>query len=487
MKKGRNLKFKVFSGMFWRFGEQISSQLVMFIVSVILARLLTPKEYGLVAIVTVFVTIANVFINDSFSKALIQNKAVSSLDFSSVFYFNVLFSWVIYFIIFLVAPIIAEFYGSNILTPVTRTLALIIPISGVNSIQQAYVSKTMQFQRFFWSTLIGTISSGIVGIFMAYRGFGIWALVGQQLTNNLVNTFVLWITVKWRPTFEFSFHRLKILINFGWKVLFTNLINTIYDNIKSLIMGKIYSSRTLAFYNRGVSYPSLIVLNISISLDSVLFPALSEIQNDKKRIKNAIRKSISVTTYIIFPLMAGLAAVSYNLVSWMLTDKWLSAVPYIQIECLVFALYPINITNLQAILAVGKSSTYLTLNIIKKGIGFLCVFISIPFGPFVMASSDIIVGLLAIITNLSANKRLFNYSFDELTKDCLKNFIMSIVMFCIVLFTGEIRNITGSSFIALIIQILVGVFVYVLLSICLKSKEFKYILKVIKPYKTLDF
>lgn len=480
MRKSKDLKFKVFSGMFWRFGEQISSQLVMFIVSVVLARLLTPKEYGLIAIVTVFVTIANVFINDSFSKALVQNKEVSSLDFSSVFYFNILFSWLVYFIIFLISPIIADFYNSNILTPVTRTLALIIPISGINSIQQAYVSKTMQFQRFFWSTLIGTILSGIVGIVMAYNRLGIWALVGQQLTNNLTNTFILWITVKWRPTFEFSFYRLKVLIDFGWKVLFTNLINTIYDNIKSLIMGKIYSSRILAFYNRGVSYPSLIVLNISISLDSVLFPALSEIQNDSKRIKNAIRKSISVTTYIIFPLMAGLAAVAYNLVSWMLTDKWLPAVPYIQIECLVFALYPINITNLQAILAVGKSSTYLTLNIIKKGIGFICVFLSIPFGPFVMASSDIIVGLLAIITNLSANKRLFNYSFGELTRDCVKNFIMSIVMFLVVLVTGEIREIIGSAFVTLVIQIVVGVLIYLLLSIILRSKEFKYILKVIR-------
>lgn len=476
----RSLRNKVFSGVFWRFGEQISSQLVAFIVSIVLARLLTPRQYGLVAIVTVFITIANVFITESFSKALIQKKDSNSEDFSSVFFFNIFFSWIVYFIVFFTAPLIAKFYNAAILIPVTRTLALIIPIAGINSIQQSYVSKTMQFQRFFWSTLIGTIVSGIVGITMAYKGFGIWSLVSQQIVNNLMNTLVLWFTVRWRPTLEFNLQELKVLISFGWKVLLTNLINTFYDNIKSLIMGKIYSSEALAFYNRGVNYPSLIVSNVTISLDSVLFPALSEIQDDRGKIKRAIRKSISVTTYIIFPLMAGLAGVAHNLIGWMLTDKWLPAVPYMQIECLVFALYPINITNLQAILAVGKSNTYLRLNIIKKGIGFLCVFLAIPFGPFVMAATDILVGFLAIFTNVFANKALFNYSIKELNSDCFKNAMMSLIMFILVLSVGNLTIFINSQVFVLIIQLLIGVVSYLLLSIIFKSSEYYYLLNILK-------
>ena len=475
-----NLKRRVFNGVFWRLGEQLSSQMVMFVVSIVLARILVPSQYGIVAIVSVFVSIANVFITESFSKSLIQKKQVDSTDFSSVFYFNVIFSWIMYFIVFVSAPLIANFYRQSILISVMRVLALLIPIAGVNSIQQAYVSRTMQFQRFFWSTLIGTVFSGIIGIIMAYSGLGIWALVGQQLSNNFINTLVLWITLKWRPTLEFSFIKLKVLLNFGWKVLATNLINTLYDNSRSLIMGKIYSSSTLAFYNRGINYPNLLISNITTSFDSVLFPAMSKMQDDRLRMKKAVRKSISISTYVIFPLMAGMAAVSNNLISWMLTDKWLPAVPYMKIACIFLALYPINIVNLQAILAVGKSNTYLELNIIKKGIGFIAILSSIPFGPYVMASSDILVGFLAILTNVSANKKLFGYSFYELSKDCMPNAIMSLIMFFSVQTVGTFFRMIPSTVEVLCIQILVGVAVYFMLSILFKSSDFKYLLNILK-------
>lgn len=479
--KQTKLKEKVFSGVFWRFGEQISSQLVSFLVSIVLARLLEPKQYGVIAIVSVFISLANVFINDSFSKALIQKKEISTVAFSSVFYFNIIFSWIIYLVIYIMAPFIANFYHEPILIPVTRGLALLIPIAGINSIQQAYVSRKMQFQRFFWSTLIGTIGSGIIGILMAYNGYGIWALVGQQISNNLINTLVLWFTVKWRPTLEFSRSSLLSLISFGWKVLVTNLINTVYDNLKSLIMGKIYTSSILAFYNRGYNYPSLLISNITISLDSVLFPAMSKIQDDKLRLKKALRKSISLSTYIVFPLMAGLAGISHNLIIWMLTKKWESTVPYMQICCIVFALYPINIVNLQAILAVGKSGTYLTLNIIKKGIGIAAVLISIPFGPYVMVSSDIIVGILAIITNVSANKRFFNYTFVELAQDCFLNGCISLFMYFCVVSTGKIGGLIFSgNFLPMCIQILIGILVYIMLSLITHSKDFKYLLSLVR-------
>lgn len=478
-KDSENLKKAVFSGMFWRFGEQISSQLVSFIVSIILARLLEPKEYGIVAITTVFITIANVFVTDGFGKSLIQKKDADNTDFSTVFYFNILISWVVYLIIFFSSPYIAKFYNIPILTSIMRVLGLILPISGINAIQQAYVSRHMLFQRFFWSTLVGITVSGILGIFMAYTGFGIWALVGQQLCNSVINSLVLWITVRWRPTKDFNYKKLIPLFDYGWKILLTNIINSIYDNLRSLLMGKVYSSVDLAYYNRGMNYPNLLVSNITIALSSVLFPAMSKIQSDKSKMKKAIRKSISMGTYIVFPLMAGLAGIAHNLVLWMLTEKWLMAVPYMQIACIFFALYPINITNLQAIMAIGKSSEYLKLSILKKGIGVIFLIISIPFGPYVMVGSEVIVGLLAIFTNVSANRRYFAYTFRELFTDCFKNLFMTIIMLIIIILIGKYGT-ELNIILCLALQVIIGGSVYILLSIICNSDDFKYLVKNIK-------
>lgn len=481
MDKG-SLKSKVFTGMFWRFGEQISSQLVMFIVSIVLARLLEPKQYGTIAIIIVFINFANVFVTEGFGKALIQKKSANNKDFSSVFYFNIFFSWVMYFVIYLSSPTISLFYKEPILSPVMRVLALLIPISGINSIQQAYVSRNMLFKRFFLSTLLGTISSGVIGILMALNNMGIWSIVAQQISNSVANTLILWFTVKWRPSKYFSFKRMKSLLDFGWKILVTSLINSVYDNFRSLLIGKMYSSSVLAFYNRGLNYPNLLISNITTSVGSVLFPALSKIQDDKLRMKQAIRKSISVSTYLIFPMMAGLFGISHNLVSWMLTDKWLPAVPFMQIACVYLAFYPINIANLQAIIAVGRSDTFLRLNIIKKGIGFASIIISIPFGVYAMASSDIVVGILAIITNVSANKSLFNYTFKELAEDCLKNALMSIIVGIVVLMLGSVVIITQHILMVILLQITVGIILYVVMSILSNSHEFYYILEIIKKH-----
>ncbi|WP_056990412.1 lipopolysaccharide biosynthesis protein [Liquorilactobacillus mali] len=483
MKKSK-LKEKVFNGMFWRFGEQISSQLVTFIISVILARILSPREYGLVAIVTIFIAIANVFVTEGFGTALIQKKDADIKDFSSVFYFNLIFSWLVYLIIFLLSNYIAIFFKEPELKPVMRILAIVIPITGLNSIQQAYVSKKMIFKRFFWSTLIGTTISGLLGIFFAYRGYGIWSLVIQQIMNIAINTIVLWFTVKWRPILYFSLKRIRTLLSYGWKILVTNLINSIYDNSINILIGRMYSSSALAFYNRGINYPNLIISNVTTSISSVIFPALSEIQNDREKMKRAIRISISVGTFLIFPLMGGLFAISNNLVLWMLTKKWLPAVPFMKIACIFLALYPINITNLQAIMAVGRSDVYLRLNIIKKGIGLTLIACSVPFGLYGMASSQIIVGLVAIFTNISANKRLFNYSFEELFYDCFKNIVSSVFMTVIVMFIGSTISDSTNIYIAfiLLIQILIGILLYIVFSIFLKSKELYYILSILKGY-----
>ena len=279
---------KVLSGLFWKFGERISAQLVTFIVSIVLARLLSPDDYGNIALVTVFITIANVFVVNGFGSALIQKQEADNVDFSSVFYANIVFSCILYVIIFLVSPVVADFYASPILCPVLRVLGLRIPVAAINSVQQAYVSRHMLFKKFFFSTLFGTLLSGVVGCVMAYMGFGIWALVAQYLVNTSVDTIVLWFTVRWRPDFVFSFSRVKVLLSYGWKLLLSGLLDTGYTQLRSLIIGKKYTSADLAYYNRGQQYPQLVVTNINTSISSVLFPAISKCQDDLSRVNDWI-------------------------------------------------------------------------------------------------------------------------------------------------------------------------------------------------------
>lgn len=480
----KNLQKKVMSGMFWRFGERICAQLVTFLVSVVLARILDPSHYGVISLITIFITIANVFVTDSFGKALIQKKEADSCDYSSVFFFNIIFSWVVYFSIFAFAPLVSRFYNEPILTPTLRVLALKLPLAGINSVQQAYVSKNMLFKRFFWSTLIGTVVSGVVGIAMALAGMGVWALVGQYLTNSTMDTLVLWITVKWRPTKEWSWDRLKKLLTFGWKILLTSLINSVYDNLRSLIIGKVYTSTDLAYYTKGIHYPNLIITNVNTSISSVLFPAMSTMQDDKERLKQSIRKSISISTYIIFPLMAGLAAIAPNLIAWMLTEKWLPCVPYLRIACIYLALYPINITNLQAIMAVGKSAVYLKLNIIKKVIGIICVILSLPFGVEIFAASEIIVGITAVTTNITANKKLLGYTEWDLWNDISRSLIFSLIMAGSIIALDHCMGKLNSSYlIKMIVEIIAGGLFYVLSSYLTHSKEFMYIMNILKKKK----
>ena len=290
----------VISNLMWKFGERISAQFVTLFVSIVLARLLSPSDYGAIALVTIFITIANVFVVNGFGTALIQKKQADNLDFSSVFYVNILFSLFLYAILFILSPYVASFYNMEILCPVMRVLSLRIPIAAINSIQQAYVSRNMMFKKFFFSTLFGTLLSGIVGCVMAYKGFGIWALVGQYLTNTTVDTIVLWFTVRWRPELKFSFSRVKVLLSYGWKLLLSGLLDTGYQQLRSLIIGKKYTSSDLAYYNQGQKYPELVVVNINTSISSVLFPAISQSQDNIEVVKGMTRRAIKVSSFIMW-------------------------------------------------------------------------------------------------------------------------------------------------------------------------------------------
>ena len=329
----------VLTNVIWRFAERCGAQIIQFIVSIILARMLAPETYGTISLIMIFTTIFQVFVDSGLGNALIQKKDADDLDFSTVFYTNVVFCIILYIIIFLISPIIANFYNNQHLIVLIRILGITVLVSGIKNIQQAYVSKKLMFKKFFWATIIGTIFAAIVGVTMAVNGFGVWALVAQQLTNLIVDTIILWITVKWRPKLQFSFQRLKGLFSYGWKLLISALLDTFYNNICQLIIGKKYSSADLAYYNKGKQFPDLIINNVNTAVDSVLLPTMSNVQDDKEKVKNMTRKSIKVSVFIMAPLMMGLAFTSNNVVELLLTSKWLPVVPFLCIYCIANMFY----------------------------------------------------------------------------------------------------------------------------------------------------
>lgn len=459
----------------WRFAERCGAQIVSFIVSIVLARILAPKDYGTIALVTVFTTILQVFVDSGLGTALIQKKDADDLDFSSVFYFNFSVCLILYIGMFVAAPYIADFYNDMTLTPIIRVLSLTIVISGVKGIQQAYVSRNMLFKRFFFSTIGGTIFSAFVGIRMAYAGYGVWALVIQQISNNAIDTLILWVTVKWRPKKMFSWIRLKVLLSFGWKLLASALLDTGYNNLRNLIIGKLYSSSDLAFYNQGDKFPKLIITNINTSIDSVLLPTLASEQDDRLRIKNMTRKAIKTSTYIMAPLMMGLAFCSTNIVSLILTTKWLPCVPFLQIFCITYMFWPIHTANLNAINAMGRSDLFLKLEIIKKIVGMLLLVSTMWFGVMTMAYSLLVSTLTSMIINSWPNKKLLGYSFKEQIKDIMPGILLAIFMGIIVSFVNLLDL---SPFSTLCIQVPFGALVYIVGSKVLHLDSFEYLLQI---------
>lgn len=469
----------------WKFAERIAAQLVTVIVSIILAHMLTPQDYGIIAIVTIFITFANVFVSDGFGSALIQKKEVDALDYSSVLYFNIIFSIVLYAILFFCAPLIASFYGDGyeILTPVLRVLGLRIIVSAVNSVQQAYVSRKMIFKKFFWSTLIGTVLSAVVGIGMAYSGFGVWALVGQYLTNTTVGTVTLAVSLRKKPILSFSFERLKGMVGYGSKILGTSLLITGYQEIRALIIGKVYSSEDLAYYDKGRQFPNLIVTNINTSIGAVLFPKMAQEQDDKTRIREITRKSIRFSSYLMCPLMLGLAAVAEPFVKIVLTDKWLPCVTLLQIFCVVYLFQPIHTANMQAIKAIGRSDVYLKLEIIKKVIELVVLLIVMWISVEAIVVSMAILTMAFTFVNAYPNKKLLNYSFKQQMGDILPSVCMSLVMAVIVYFFGKIPM---NAYISFGVQIILGIIVYFALSLITKNSELKYFINLIKKKKEVN-
>lgn len=467
----------VISNFIWRFAERCGAQIVTFIVSIVLARILSPDDYGTIALVTVFTSILQVFVDSGLGTALVQKKNADDLDFSSVFYFNLIVCIILYGLMFITAPLIANFYGDNTLIPVIRVISITILISGVKGIQQSYVSKNMLFKRFFFSTLGGTIFSAVLGICMAYMGFGVWALVFQQISNTAIDTIILWVTVKWRPHKMFSWNRLKSLLSYGWKLLVSSLLDTVYNNLRNLIIGKIYSASDLAYYNQGDKFPKVIVTNINTSIDSVLLPSMADVQDDHLKVKSMTRRAIKTSTYIMAPLMMGLAFCATPIVKLVLTDKWLMCVPYLRIFCISYMFWPIHTANLNAIKAMGRSDLFLKLEVLKKLVGLTLLFITMNISVMAMAYSLLVSSLLSQIINTWPNKKLLNYGYLEQLKDILPSIILAVVMGAIISLFSLIKL---NMAIQLCLQIIFGMIIYWFGSRIFKLESYEYIVGLIK-------
>lgn len=465
------------SNLVWKFLERCGAQLVTFVVSIVLARLLDPVVYGTIALVTVIINLLQVFIESGLGNALIQKKDADDTDFSTVFYFNVAMCTVLYLILFFTAPLISLFYEEPTLTPIIRVLGITLIISGLKNIQQAYISKNMLFKKFFFATIGGTIGSAVVGISMAILNFGVWALVWQHLFSIFVSTIILWLTVKWRPKFVFSFTRLKGLVSYGWKLLLASLMNSLYNNTRQLIIGKLYTTEDLAYYNKGDQFPKLIITNINYSIDSVLFPVLSKEQANKETIKAIARRAIKISSFVLWPLMVGLAACAEPLIRLLLTEKWMFCVPYLRIFCFIYVFYPIHSSNLNAIKAIGRSDIVLKLEIIKKVIGVTLLLSTMWFGVMTMAYTLLGYTLIDSFINAFPNRKLLNYNYFEQIKDMLPSILLSGVMglavFCIT-FIGL------SDIFTLLIQVLLGVIIYVVGAKIFKFESFTYLLNLLK-------
>ena len=480
MANTKNDRFTVMSNLGWRMAERFGAKGVEFLVSIILARLLAPEVYGTIALVTVFITILQVFVDSGLGNALIQKKDVDDTDYSTVFFFNITFCSVLYVLLFLAAPLIARFYNDDSLTDIVRVLGLTVLIAGVKNVQQAYVSRNMLFHRFFYATLGGTIGAAIVGIYLAYHGYGVWALVAQQVFNVAMDTVILWITVKWRPRRLFSFGHLKTLYSFGWKLLVSSLVDVVYNDIRQLIIGKMYSKEDLAYYNRAKQIPHLITSNINTSINSVLFPAMSSAQESRERVKAMTRRAIKISTYILAPMMRGLAACSKPVISILLTDKWLPCVPFLIIFCITNLFLPIHTANLNAIKAMGRSDLFLRLEIMKKVIGVIVLIISMQYGVMAMAYSLLFTSVTSQIINSWPNRKLLGYSYIEQIKDILPGVLLAVGMGLIVY---SVEYIGLNKWLTLVIQVPLGALIYIAGSKLFHLDSFDYLLSMIKSFR----
>jgi O-antigen/teichoic acid export membrane protein len=458
----------------WKFAEKFSSQVVSFVITIVLARILMPEDYGLVAMLMVFISILNVFVEHGVGMALIQKKKADNVDFSSMLFFNFGFSLAIYILIIFFAPFISSFYSQDLLVPMMRVLGLSVVLASIKSVLLAYVARKMVFKKTALATFGALLISGIVSITMAIFGFGAWSIIAQFILFTLFSVIFTWVSIKWKPKLVFSINSIKELFRFGWKLLFAALLNSLLQQSRNLIVGKYYTASDLGYLSRGQSFPQLISVNIAHSISSVLFSASSRLQNDKIRLKELSRKTIRITSFIMFPLLFGLAAIAEPLVYVLLTDKWILCVPYIQIFCFSYLVVIIQISVQDTINALGRSDLFLYMDIIRKTVGFSILIAVYNQGVLIIALTTFITGPIALIMSVLISRKIYGYRLSEHLKDNIPLlFVASIMALSVysVSFIGFLPIIT------LFVQITLGIIIYFYLSKLFKFEGYELLIE----------
>ena len=416
----------------WKLLERCGVQGIGFVMAVVLARLLQPSEYGEIALVLVFVNIANVVVDGGLNTALIQKKDADGLDFSTIFHASVCMALLLYGVIFALAPFIAAFFGNSHMAVLIRVLALSLVFYAVNSLQRAFISRHLLFKQLFKASVVTVVGSGAIGVLLALKGFGVWALVAHHLSSALLVCVVTGVMLRWRPTLHFSFVRFRQLFDYGWKIFVSNLLISLFVNIRGLVIGKLYAPAALAFFDRGKQLPSLIMENLNTSLQTVLFPAFSAEQEHRDKLCAMVSRSIKTSSLLVFPIMVWLFVVAEPLIRLLLTDKWLPAVPFVRIFCLSYMLMPLQTANLEAIKSMGRSDVFLRLELVKKVLEVSILVATACVSVYAIAWGVVAYNSICLFLNLHPRKRLLGYALLKQLCDVWPPLAASLVMGCLI-------------------------------------------------------
>ena len=448
-----SLKNKIASSFIWNFLEKLGGQGIALIVQIVLARLLSPSDFGAMALMVVFINIGNVFVQSGLNTALIQTECLDKKDADSAFWMSFAISIVAYLLLFIAAPYIATFYRSDILKSAIRVLGVILIFNSLYSIQSALVTRDLAFRRIFFATMIAMIISGVVGITISLAGGGIWGLVSQQVVYSAIAPLVLTIETRWLPKLAFSVSRAKTLFSFGWKLLASGILETVYQSLSDLIIGKQFSTSSLGYFNQGKKYPQVLGTVLDSTIQPIMLSTISKIQSNKDDVKGVVRRALKTSSFLIMPIMAYLAVAAKPIITLLLGEQWIPAVPYFQIFCIVYALLPIHTTNLQALTGMGRSDLYLKLEIIKKTYGLAILAFTAFFIKDILAISlgSIATGVISTFVNAFPNKKVIGYSYWEQMKDLLPIFLLTVAVSSCGLIIGQF--IATSEIIRAIVQL----------------------------------
>lgn len=473
-----SLKKQTIHGIIWSGIERFSVQGIQFLIMIIMARLLTPKDYGLVGMLAIFIAIAQSLIDSGFSQALIRKQNRTETDNSTVFYFNIEVGICIYILFYLLAPFVSRFYDVPELTAIMRVISLGVIFNSLAVVQRALLTIKIDFKTQAKASLIAAFFSGITGITMAYKGFGVWAIVAQQLVNLGLNTSLLWIFARWRPKAKFSMESFRELFAFGSKLLVSGILDTLYRNIYLIIIGKLFTASKLGYYTRAQQFSDFPSSNLTGILQRVTYPILCKIQDDKDKLAQAYRKFLRVSAFLIFPLMVGLSAVAEPFILLLLKEKWHFAATILQIICFAAMWYPVHAINLNLLQVEGRSDLFLKLEIIKKILGIIILCFSIPLGLIAMCYGQIASSLISLTINTYYTGKLIKVGFIRQMKDLTPTLILVLSMWLIIFF--GILPLCENNAIKLTAGIITGIIYYIGVAWIFKFPELKELLSILK-------